>query len=258
MAERLAGKTAIITGGAGGIGVAIARLFLSEGARVAIIDRADAALEDARRQLATAPGAERLSSHACDISDEAGSASAVDTLAGRLGGLAILVNNAAVRDYAALGDAGADAWHRVLSVNLIGAGLCSRAALPHLRCSGAGSIVNVSSVFALAGRTGMGIYDASKAGMVSMTKTLAIEEARHGVRVNAVCPGSVLTDFILARAAVRGLSETELRERGHMPCPMDRWGLPEEIARPVLWLASDEASFVTGAILPVDGGLSAC
>jgi len=251
MGHRLEGRTALVTGGAGGIGQAIAALFAGEGARVILVDR------DADALAAGAAGGARVAAATCDIADEAQVA--------RLGGvireagdrLDILVNNAATREYHRLADADAASWQRILAVNVIGAGLVTALALPWLRQSGRGAVVNVASTFGICGRGGMGQYDATKAAMVAATRVLAIEEARHGVRANAVCPGSVLTGFTLGRAAARGLSEAELKDRGFVPAPIARWGEPAEIAAPVLWLASDEASFVTGAVLPVDGGVSA-
>jgi len=257
MTGRVSGKTAIVTGGAGGIAIEIARLFLAEGARVALLDRDADALEIARRSLLEEAAADRVYARACDIAVEAETVSAVNALAQEMGALDILVNNAAVRDYSPISESAAEGWQQILAVNVIGSASCARAALPYLRRSGDGCIVNVSSIFGIVGRPGMGLYDASKAALLAMTRTLANEEARHGVRVNAICPGSVLTDFILSRASARGLTEDELRSRGHMPCPMDRWGAPREIAYPVLWLASSEASFITGATLAVDGGVSA-
>ena len=118
------------------------------------------------------------------------------------------------------------------------------------------SIVNVSSAYAIAGRKGMGLYDATKAGMLALTRTLACEEAAYGVRVNAVCPGSTLTGFHLTRARAAGKSIEQLQTERQTTSLLGRWATPEEIAWPILWLASDEASFITGATLMVDGGLS--
>lgn len=253
MSARLEGRTALVTGGAGGIGVAIARLFMAEGAHVTLVDRDETALRSAAQQLPAAA----LETAVCDIASETAVAALFDAHSRDRRKLDILVNNAAVREHARLCDADAASWHRILAVNIVGTQTVTRAALPLLRTSQRGAIINVASTFGIAGRAGMGQYDATKAAMVSATRVLAIEEAVHGIRVNAVCPGSVLTGFTLGRASARGLSEADLRDHGFVPAPISRWGTPEEIAAPVLWLASDEASFITGAILPVDGGVSA-
>jgi len=125
-----------------------------------------------------------------------------------------------------------------------------------LRQAGSGSIVNVWSCSAVTGRKGMGLYDATKAGMLAMTRTLAFEETAHGVRVNAVCPGSTLTDFHVNRAQAAGKSVELLKTQRQDTSLLGRWAAPEEIAYPILWLASDEGSFITGTTLMVDGGLS--
>ncbi|MEQ9314373.1 MAG: SDR family oxidoreductase, partial [Henriciella sp.] len=161
------------------------------------------------------------------------------------------------RNIATLADTTSDTWLRVLAVNVAGTAAVCRRCLPLLRVSGAGSIVNVSSAYALVGRRSWGEYDASKAALVALTRSLACEEAQHNIRVNAICPGSTLTPWTLGRAEDRGLSEDELRSAGAAGSMLGRWADPEEIAYPILWLASAEASFVTGAILPVDGGLTA-
>ena len=249
MAGRLAGKAAVVTGGAGGIGVATARLFRAEGARVAIVDRDPEGLEAAEAAL----DGEALAV-AADVADEAEARRAVAEAASGLGGLSILVNNAGVREYGPLGEAAAESWRRIVGVNLIGAANVARAALPALRAAGNAAIVNVSSAHAVVPRRGMGQYDATKAALVSTTRTLAWEEAGAGIRVNAVCPGGVLTPFHVARYAARGIEGAELRGLQKDSCLMGRWADAEEVAWPILWLASDEASFVTGAVLMVDGG----
>jgi meso-butanediol dehydrogenase/(S,S)-butanediol dehydrogenase/diacetyl reductase len=170
--------------------------------------------------------------------------------------LDILVNNASMRNYSAIGDAKPEEWQAMAGVNLIGTANYCRAALPTLRKTNGASIVNVSSVHAVAGRKGMGLYDATKAGMLAMTRTLACEEAVHGVRVNAVCPGSTLTGFHIKRAEAAGKTVEQLKTERQTTSLLARWADPEEIAWPIIWLASDEASFITGATLMVDGGLS--
>jgi 2-hydroxycyclohexanecarboxyl-CoA dehydrogenase len=138
---------------------------------------------------------------------------------------------------------------------MIGNANFCRAALPLLRQSGRGAIVNVSSCYAVKGRKGMALYDATKAAMIAMTRTLAFEEVPHGIRANVVCPGSTLTDFHVRRTQAAGRSVDELKTQRQDTSLLGRWAEPMEIAYPILWLASDEASFITGTTLVVDGGL---
>jgi 2-hydroxycyclohexanecarboxyl-CoA dehydrogenase len=253
---RLANKAALITGGGAGIGAATALLFCAEGAAVTIVDADAAALE---RTLATVrrevPGA-RIGSFTADVSDAAQATKAVEQALTAFGALDILVNNAAMRNYSALADAQPAEWQAMVGVNLIGTSNYCRAALPALRRSGHGSIVNVSSCYAVTGRKGMGLYDATKAAQLAMTRTLAFEEAGHGIRANAVCPGSTLTDFHVTRAGKAGKAVETLKSERQTTSLLGRWAAPEEIAKPILWLASDEGSFITGVSLMVDGGLS--
>jgi 2-hydroxycyclohexanecarboxyl-CoA dehydrogenase len=252
---RLQGLRALITGGGAGIGAATARLFCAEGAHVALLDADEAALSRTLDALRTAHPRTKIVGLQADI----GQAAAVHREIGRaveaLGGLDILINNAAMRDPVPIIEAGDERWQALLSVNLTGTAQCCRAALPALRAAGASSIVNVSSCYAVAGRPGMALYDASKAAMLALTRSLAHEEAAHGVRVNAVCPGSTLTDFHLARAKASGIDVATLVTQRSDTSLLGRWARPDEIAWPILWLASAEASFITGTTLMVDGGL---
>jgi meso-butanediol dehydrogenase/(S,S)-butanediol dehydrogenase/diacetyl reductase len=257
MSDRLQGRTAIITGAARGIGYAAADLFLQEGARVGLIDSDASSLTDSAAKLARDRPARSVFARRADIADAAGIAAAIDALANDLGSVDILTNNAAARAYGTIADATPASWHAILHTNITGLANCCRAALPYLRKSGNASIVIVSSAFALTGRSNMGQYDATKAAILAMTRVLACEEAAHGIRVNAVCPGSTLTPWTAGRAAARGMSLDELKQRGAAPSLLNRWAAPEEIAYPILWMASNEASFVTGATLVVDGGLTA-
>ncbi len=254
---RIQGKTALITGGGGGIGAATATLFAEEGAGLALVDRDGAAAEGAAEEIrGRFPSADVLPM-AADLSDEGQASRAVEKTAAHFGGLDILVNVAGIRVYGALADADADSWDSILAVNLMATVHCCKAAVPLLRSRGGGSIVNVSSVFGVAGRAGMGQYDVTKAAVVSLSRTMAIEEVGHGIRVNAVCPGPTITPFHIARAKARGVSEEELRRTGAQHTLMKRWAEPREVAGAILFLAGDESSFVTGAALVVDGGASA-
>jgi meso-butanediol dehydrogenase/(S,S)-butanediol dehydrogenase/diacetyl reductase len=254
--NRLAGKVALITGGGAGIGAATAHVFCTEGAAVMLVDRDPAALAKTASSIAEEiPGA-RVATAAGDIADPAQAPRTIERALETFGQLDVLVNNAAMRNYASIADATPDDWQAMVGVNLMGtAGYC-RAALPALRRRSRASIVNVSSCYAVTGRKGMGLYDTTKAGILAMTRTLACEEAAHGVRANAVCPGSTLTDFHTAKAKAAGKDLETLKGERTTTSLLARWATPQEIAWPILWLASDEASFITGTALMVDGGLS--
>ena len=253
---RLLDKTAIITGAGAGIGAATALLFCREGASVTLVDADLAALNRTLEAIKLALPYPRLLVHAADVSDEAQALAAVEKTLQAWGKLDILVNNASMRNYSALANATTAEWQAIVGVNLIGCANYAKAALPALRLSGKGSIVNVASCYAVTGRKGMGLYDATKAAQLAMTRTLAFEEAAHGVRVNAVCPGSTLTDFHINKATAAGKDIEKLKTERQTTSLLGRWASPEEIAAPILWLASDEASFITGTSLMVDGGLS--
>lgn len=254
--NRVAGKVALITGGGAGIGAATGELICAEGGMAVLVDaNADALAGTVKAISQRVPGA-RVSSFAADVAEAKEAVRAAEHALEAFGQLDILVNNAAMRNYSAIADSTPAEWQAVAGVNLIGVANYCKAALPALRRSGRGSIVNVSSCYALTGRKGMGLYDATKAGILAMTRTLACEEVAHGVRVNAVCPGSTLTDFHISKAEAAGKSVETLKTERQTTSLLGRWATPQEIAWPILWLASDEASFITGATLAVDGGLS--
>lgn len=192
---------------------------------------------------------------AADVRIEAAALRAVGQCVEQWGRLDTLVNNAAMRNYATVADATAQEWQDIVSVNLVGMANYCKAALPALRRSGRASVVNVSSCYAVTGRKGMALYDATKAAQLAFTRSLAFEEAPHGIRANAVCPGSTLTEFHVGRAQGSGKSVDQLRTERNDTSLVGRWADPLEIAYPILWLASDEASFITGTTLMVDGGL---
>jgi NAD(P)-dependent dehydrogenase (short-subunit alcohol dehydrogenase family) len=251
---RLNGKVAIITGGAGGIGAATAELFASEGAAVALVDIDAGALAQVAATIRQrVPGA-RLIEIARDVGQEASAAAIVAETLSAFDQLDVLVNNAGIRSYEPLDAAKAETWSKILSVNLLSYAFLAREALPALRASGKGAIVNISSTHAFNPRGGMGQYDVAKAGIISMTKTLAFEEADRGVRVNAVCPGLTLTPFHVRRFAPEGKSEQDLRTEKVDHNIQRRWADPREVAWPILWLASDEASFMTASVIMADGG----
>jgi 2-hydroxycyclohexanecarboxyl-CoA dehydrogenase len=253
---RLAGKVALITGGGGGIGAATAALFCAEGASVMLVDLDAQGLELTAATIRETSMGAGVRIFAGNVADPVTAEKAVAQCVEAFGRLDVLVNNASMRNYSPLAQATPEEWQAVVGVNLIGGANFARAALPSLRKAGRGAIVNVSSSYALTGRKGMGLYDATKAGVLAMTRTLAFEEVAHGVRVNAVCPGSTLTGFHVKRTEAAGKSVEELKTQRQDTSLLGRWAEPKEIAFPILWLASDEASFITGETLMVDGGLS--
>lgn len=254
---RLENKSALITGGAAGIGAACARLFCAEGASVTVVDADGQGLKHTVQSVQSLVPDARITSFEADVSVAELAEAAVHHVISHYGALDVLINNAAMRNYSPMAVATPEEWLAVVAVNLMGCANYCRAALPYLRQSGRGSIVNVSSCYAVAGRKGMGIYDSTKSGQLALTRTLAHEEAEHGIRANVICPGSTLTDFHASRAVAAGKSVDQLKMERSDTSLLGRWASPEEIAWPILWLASDEASFVTGATLMVDGGLSA-
>ena len=251
--DRLANKIAIITGGAGGIGAATGLLFCEEGARVALVDSdreaMDAAVADIRAKV---PGAQVIGI-VTDVGKQEAAADAVDAARKALGPIDVLVNLAGMRSYEPLAEASAKTWERILAVNLLSYAWFTQAAMADVRAR-RGNIVNISSTHGVNPRAGMGQYDVTKAGIISMTKTLAFEEAKHGVRVNAVCPGLTLTPFHRKRYAAAGRTQADIDEEGLDGCLLQRWADPREVAYPILWLASDEGSYITGSVLMVDGG----
>jgi NAD(P)-dependent dehydrogenase (short-subunit alcohol dehydrogenase family) len=251
----MAGRAAVITGGGGGIGEATGRLFVEEGAAVALVDRDRAAVDRAAASIAAASGASVLALHA-DLALESDCRRVIDETAARFGALHCLVNVAGVRVYTPLAEAESKDWEHILGVNVLATAYCCKAAIPRLRAAGGGTIVNVSSVYGVMGRTGMGQYDTTKAAVLGFTRALAVEESRHGIRVNAVCPGGTITPYHIRRAADQGVSEDELRRSRSQDNLLGRWAEPREIAYAILFLACHESSFVTGATLMVDAGRS--
>jgi NAD(P)-dependent dehydrogenase (short-subunit alcohol dehydrogenase family) len=254
VARRLKGKVAIVTGAAGGIGSATAQLFCEEGARVLLVDRDAPALDEVVSRIRTAMPSAEFASLVADVSQEEAAAAIVAAAMSSFGAIDILVNNAGIRAYEPLAEAKSETWHAILRTNLLSYAYLTREALPHLRAAGRASIVNVSSTHAVNPRAGMGQYDVAKAGIISMTKTLAFEEASHGVRANAVCPGLTLTPFHLRRAEADGRTRADLDAEAATGCLAARWADPGEIAYPILWLASEEASYVTASVIMADGG----
>src|SRR5262245_60196728 len=248
--KRLEGKTAIVTGAARGQGEGVARAFVAEGARVALFDVSD---EDGKRVAADiAGGAGTAQYFHCDIAREADVAAAVDAAVARFGGLDILYNNAAVISYGQrIGDVPVEEWDRTLGINLRGPFLCAKFALPHLLRRGGGVIINVSSHGAFqASPVGVAPYAVAKGGLVTMTYYLASEYGAQNIRANCIAPGPIPTDLnrpFLGTEEGRALTAQFI--------PLGRVGEIDDVARAAVFLASDEAKWITGAVLRVDGGM---
>jgi 3alpha(or 20beta)-hydroxysteroid dehydrogenase len=250
MTDRLAGKTAIITGGARGTGEATARRFVAEGARVVIAD----ILDDLGSALASELGGAALFVH-LDVSDEAQWGHCRQQAIDRFGQIDVLVNNAAVLHLAPIEETKLEDWDRLIRVNQTGVFLGIKTIAPALREAGGGSIVNVSSIDGLEGMNYVGAYSATKWALRGLTKCAALELGRSGIRVNTVCPAGG-SEEMQAPWRPSGASANE-DTTGYMDKrPINRRGTVEEIASMILYLASDEASFCTGGDYPIDGGHS--
>jgi NAD(P)-dependent dehydrogenase (short-subunit alcohol dehydrogenase family) len=245
---------AVITGAGAGIGRACAVRFAREGALVVVVDRSQADGWETVEILKSG-GSEALFVHA-DVAAEDQCRLFAEAAFDAYGRIDILVANAAVRVFGTLLESTEADWDRILGVNLKGVSFSCTAVLPRMIEAKSGAIVMISSTTALTGRTNMPLYDATKFGVLSLTRSLAATYGKDGIRANAVCPSFTLTDFHLRKAAAQGISPQELRERNKGYGLLGRPGEPEEIAAAVYFLASREASFITGQYLIVDGGYS--
>jgi 2-hydroxycyclohexanecarboxyl-CoA dehydrogenase len=252
---RLDGKVAAVTGGASGIGEATVRRFVAEGASVAFCDRDG---ERGRRVAADleAAGAKVAFTQA-DVGSEGACIAFVDGAARGFGRLDILVNNAGIRKYETVDQASAASWNEILNVNLLSYAFCAKAAVPLMRRAGGGAIVNVASVRSVVAGGGNLQYDTTKAAIAGLTRALAADHSAEGIRVNAVGPGPIFTPFHQRRIEAAGETVAQYNARAAQGTMMKRPGRAEEVAAAILFLASDDASYVTGALLFVDGGMTA-
>jgi NAD(P)-dependent dehydrogenase (short-subunit alcohol dehydrogenase family) len=245
---RLRDRVAVVTGGGSGIGLATARRFASEGAKVVVVDLNEAA----GRKAASEVDGEFA---ACDVADEESVAALFDGVVERHGRVDVAFNNAGISppDDDSILVTGLDAWERVNRVNLTSVYLCCKHVIPHMQRQGKGSIVNTASFVALMGAaTSQIAYTASKGGVLAMSRELGVQFAREGIRVNALCPGPVATPLLMELFA----KDPERAARRLVHVPMGRFAQPEEIAAAVAFLASDDASFITASAFLVDGGLT--
>ena len=243
---------AVITGAAAGIGRACVARFASAGMRVALWDIDGEALDKTYVDSTSAT----LSRHVVDVAKEADCLKAAADVRARWDRIDVLVANAGVQIPGGVLDAGEGQWERILDVNLKGVANCCRAVIPALRENGTGAIVMVSSVNALIGTAGMGVYDASKAGVLALMRSLAVELGPDGVRVNGVCPGNTITDHHINRLAEENVTLQQIREITSSYGVLGRAAEPEEIANAIYFLGSSESTFITGHTLVVDGGFS--
>jgi NAD(P)-dependent dehydrogenase (short-subunit alcohol dehydrogenase family) len=247
-------RIAVVTGAGSGIGAAIAALFGRQGAVVAVLDRDDAAAAATTEAIHTAGG--RAASYRCDVSDDAGVEAVFRRLEEVHGRVDILVNNAGIAHVGTIEQTAAEDFERIYRVNIRGVYLCSRAAIPIMLQAGRGVLLNMASIAALVGVVDRFAYSMSKGAVLAMTKSIAIDYMKRGIRCNCICPARIHTPFVDGYLAANypGREAEMLRSLSEYQ-PIGRMGTPEEVAYLALYLCSDESSFVTGQAYPIDGGV---
>jgi dihydroanticapsin dehydrogenase len=253
---RLEGKVAIVTGGAEGIGKATSELFAREGAKVVIADINESLGTETARAIVASGGQAQFVS--CNVADEASVRKMVAAAVEGFGGINILVNNAAIFVLKGI-DATVEDWRRILDVNVMGAALVTKHVVPEIRKAGGGAIVNLGSISSFLAQPEFVTYNATKAAIATMTRCMALDLAPEGIRVNAVCPGTIWTQIVERITREKGLDRkgADADPAWGGACMLKRIADPAEVATAILFLASDEASFITAAHLMVDGGYSA-
>ncbi len=251
--KRFEDTTVVVTGGGGGIGTALCRGFAAEGANVAVLDRA----EDAAAKVADELSSQgvRALAVSCDITERPSIDAAVAQVTDELGPIDVLVNNAGWDLFVPFLDTVPEDWARLIDINLVGALNMHHAILPGMVERNGGRVVNISSDAARVGSSGEAVYAACKAGLVAFSKTLAREHSRHGITFNVVCPGPTDT-ALLATVTDTSANPEKLREAFRRAIPLGRLGQPDDLVGAVLFFASADASFVTGQVLSVSGGLT--
>ena len=253
LSRSIAGKRAIVTGAASGMGRATAHLFADEGARVAVVDLGEARVQAVVDEITEAHGPDAAIGVVTDVSNNSALATMVATVVETFGGIDIVINNAGVSMITSAfqdEDSFESNWATTLDINLTAHARLIRLCLPYLQASGAGRIVNIASTESIVTTAGLAAYAASKAGVVGLTKSFAVELGRHGINVNCICPGPINTGM------TSGIEDAAKATYAKRRVPLRRYGEPEEVAHMTLNLCLPAASFVNGAIIPVDGGMT--